>query len=64
MRPQHFDILGSLAFAYITIFAINTLRGVVMPKWSVAVLVIVGIIGFIVDITIVFIYFIKKNDPK
>lgn len=63
MKPQHFDILGSLAFAYISIFAINMVvnKGEVMPEWSIYLLALIGVVGFLVDITIVFVYFIKKK---
>jgi uncharacterized membrane protein len=63
MKPQHFDILGSLAFAYVSIFAINMLvnKGGVVPDWSIYLLTLIGVVGFLVDITIVFVYFIKKK---
>lgn len=63
MKPQHFDILGSLAFAYISIFAINMVvnKGEAIPEWSIYLLALIGVVGFLVDITIVFVYFIKKK---
>lgn len=62
MKPQHFDILGSLAFVYITGFAFYALiNGGDVPFWSLILLAAVGLGGLIVDATIVFYYFIKKK---
>lgn len=62
MKPQHFDILGSLAFLYITGFAVYALvNGGDVPLWSLVFLVLVGLGGLIVDLSIVFFYFIKKK---
>ena len=61
MKPQHFDILGSLAFAYITSFAVYALlHGGEVPLWSLILLALVGIGGLLVDLVIVFLYFIRK----
>ena len=61
MKPEHFDILGSLAFAYVSAFALYALtHGGQAPVWSFVLLVIVGVGGLIVDLAIVFVYFIRK----
>jgi len=61
MKPQHFDILGSLAFAYVTAFAFYALtHGGDAPQWSLTLLAIIGVGGLIVDVVIVFLYFIRK----
>jgi hypothetical protein len=62
MKPQHFDILGSLAFAYVTTFAFYAMtHDGNAPTWSLVLLGIIGIGGFIVDVTIVYRYFIQKH---
>ena len=61
MKPQHFDILGSLAFAYISAFALYALtQGGEVPMWSIVLLAAIGIGGLVVDLAIVFAYFIRK----
>lgn len=62
MKPQHFDILDSLAFAYVTAFALYALtHGGDASMWSIILLAIIGVGGFVVDVAIVFIYFIRKQ---
>lgn len=61
MKPQHFDILGALAFAYIVAFAVAMRSGAAMPDWAVVVLLCIGGLGLIVDLSIVFVYFIRKK---
>lgn len=62
MKPQHFDILGSLAFAYITVFALYALvHSGYVPMWSIVLLAIIGVGGFVVDLSIVFLYFVQKK---
>lgn len=62
VKPQHFDILGSLAFAYVTAFALYALtHGGDVPLWSVVLLTVIGVGGLIVDVAIVFHYFIRKQ---
>jgi len=62
MKPQHFDILGSLAFAYVTVFAVYSLtHGGDVPTWSIILLAIIGIAGLTADVLIVYRYFIRKQ---
>jgi len=62
MKPQHFDILGSVAFAYVTAFALYALtHGGNVPTWSIALLGIIGIGGLMVDVIIVYRYFIREQ---
>lgn len=62
MKPQHFDILGSLAFAYVAGFALYALlHNGDVPLWSVVLLALTGIGGLVVDLAIVFYYFIRKR---
>jgi uncharacterized BrkB/YihY/UPF0761 family membrane protein len=62
MKPQYFDILGIIAFPYITVFALYFLtHGGQVPIWSVVVLAVIGIVGFLVDSMIVLYYFLLKK---
>ncbi|MDP3958263.1 MAG: hypothetical protein Q8Q36_02250, partial [bacterium] len=62
IKPQHFDILGALAFAYVAIFAVYSLtNNEQAPVWSIIFLAVVGIGGLLVDLAIVFVYFVWKN---
>ena len=61
MKPQHFDILGAIAFAYITAFAVYALtHNGTVPTWSIILLAVIGIGGLAVDLVIVFLYFVRK----
>ena len=62
MKPEHFDILGTIVFLFITCFALYALfTGRDLPAWSLLVLLLVGIGGLSVDSSIVFKYFIRKK---
>jgi hypothetical protein len=61
MKPQHFDILGVIAFVYVTGYAVLTLLNVELPIWSIILLLITGVLGLIVDLGIVYKYFINKK---
>jgi len=60
VKPQHFDILGTLVFAYITGFGFYLLTNDTAPEWSKELLVIIGLAGLAVDAGIVYRYFIRK----
>jgi multidrug transporter EmrE-like cation transporter len=58
IRPEFFDIFGFLGFIYIIIFSswfIYKKRKI--PKWTLIILLILGIIGLIVDGSIVYTYY-------
>lgn len=59
MEPQFFDIFGFLGFIFITVFSFFMLRGSSMPRWSVFVLLVIGILGLFIDGTIVYISYLK-----
>lgn len=62
MKPQFSDIFGFVGFIYIlsfSIWALNAQAGV--PEWALMILFTIGIIGFIVDGTIVYTYYLKKK---
>ena len=62
MKPQHFDVLGSAAFAYVTAFSVYALtHGGDVSTWSIILLAIIGIAGLTVDVLIVYRYFIRKQ---
>jgi len=50
MNASKFDILGIFAFLYVIIIAIFILLKGAIDEWFVAILLIVGVIGLIVDI--------------
>ena len=65
LKPEHFDILGVFAFVYITfiaIWALNTSSR--LPAWALYVLLIIGIVGLIVDVMIVYYHIVRKADDK
>lgn len=54
MRPEFFDIFGIGVFLFITcisIFGLKTNKKI--PKWALIILLIIGILGLIIDGTIV-----------
>jgi len=54
MRPEFFDIFGIGVFAFIaciSIFGLKTNKKI--PKWALIILLIIGILGLIIDGTIV-----------
>jgi len=61
--PEDFDILGVFAFSSITAIALYALiTGNALPKWVLFYLLFVGIVGLIIDGTIVYIMFLKKRN--
>lgn len=62
IRPEHFDILGVLAFPSIAAIALYALiTGNALPKWVLFYLLFVGIVGLIIDGTIVDMMFLRKR---
>ena len=60
LTPEFMDIFGFMAFAFITIFACYILKTNKTPrKWLTIILLVIGILGIIVDGTIVYINFLK-----
>lgn len=60
-KPEFFDIFGAVGFLYIIILSIFILIKNNLPKWTVIILLIIGIVGLIIDATIVIkTYLIKK----
>ena len=60
IKPEHFDVLGALAFVFISAFAFHALFFGTAPRWAVVVLLVIGLVGLAVDFSIVYKYFIKK----
>ena len=59
-RPEFYDIFGMLAFIYIialSLFQINS-NAVLSHQWYILMLII-GIIGLVVDVTVVYNKFLK-----
>ena len=62
MKPQQFDILGAIAFLYIVGFAFYAiLHDGHAPLWSIDLLAFIGLMGLLVDTSIVYTYFLKKK---
>ncbi len=60
-KAEFFDVFGAVGFLYITILSIFILIENSLPKWAVIILLIIGVVGLIVDSTIVAkTYLIKK----
>ena len=60
-KAEFFDVFGMAAFAFITIISIwgiKTQKS--FPKWSLTILLIIGILGFIIDAYIVYMTYLRK----
>ena len=58
-QPEFYDIFGLFVFAFITVTAIWALKTKrALPVWVLVTLLIIGILGLIVDGTIVFTRFL------
>jgi len=62
MKAQHFDILGTVVFLFITFMSFRSLVGDnPLPEWSLYILLLIGILGLIIDSSIVYNFFIKRK---
>jgi hypothetical protein len=62
MKPQHFDILGTVVFLFIIGVAFYGIYGEAqLPQWVFVVLILIGASGLVIDSSIVYKYFIRKN---
>lgn len=60
LKPEFFDIFGALAFIFIIVVSIHAIRtDKPLPKAKAIVLLIIGMIGFLIDITIVYLHYLK-----
>lgn len=60
IRPEFFDILGSLAFLYVVAISVWALtRPESVPRWAFALLFLIGVAGLLVDSAIVYIFFLR-----
>ncbi len=60
LRPEFFDILGIGVFGFITVLAAWSLKTQrPLPTWSVVLLFIIGVLGLVVDGTIVFLSYLR-----
>ncbi|KKU19141.1 MAG: hypothetical protein UX77_C0005G0008 [Parcubacteria group bacterium GW2011_GWA1_47_11] len=50
LGPEFFDIFGVLTFIYIIFFSHTLLKGKRLPKGFVILLLVIGLIGFFVDL--------------
>ena len=61
-RPEFYDIFGFVAFIFVTITATWSMASQkALPLWSSIILLVIGLLGLIVDGTIVFKFFFKKK---
>ena len=59
MNAAFFDIFGMLAFLFvIVVSSIALAKKKKLPKWTLIILLAIGIIGFIVDALLVYINYI------
>ncbi len=58
-EPQFFDIFGALGFAYIVALSLFVLSGREVSKWTFIILLLIGIIGLLVDVLIVYTFYLK-----
>ena len=50
LGPQFFDVFGVLAFVYIIFFSNMLLNGKKLPKGFTVILLLIGLIGFFIDL--------------
>lgn len=60
LEPQFFDIFGLVVFIYITLFSWLLLRRIYVKKWMIIVLFLIGVIGLLVDGSVVYVYYLKS----
>ena len=61
IKAEFFDIFGAIAFLYIIILSIWSLNNNKLPQLANIILLLIGVVGLIVDLTIVTkTYLIKK----
>lgn len=62
IRPEFFDIFGVGIFSFIAVIAALALKTQSdIPRWALISLLIFGVLGLIIDSTIVYLTYIKKN---
>lgn len=60
IRPEFFDIFGLFVFSFIIFTSVWGLKtGKPFPKWILVALLFVGVVGLIVDGTIVFVAYLQ-----
>ena len=59
-QPEFFDIFGIFVFTFITWLSVFGLKNKnKIPRWSLKILLVIGILGLIVDGIIVYVNFIR-----
>ena len=62
-KPETYDILGLITFTFITILSIWSLKTKMpMPLWANITLLVIGILGLIIDGSIVYKKFLSKQE--
>lgn len=61
LRPEFFDIFGLAVFTFILgVGSFSLISKKRLPKWTAIALIIIGVLGLVVDGTIVFITYLSK----
>ena len=61
LKAEDFDWLGLLSFPFILIYGIYAYNGSTAPQWANVVLMVIGVLGILIDGTIIrFVVFGKK----
>ena len=60
LSPHFFDIFGALFAVYIIFFSYFLLKRGTVPRWSVIVLLLIGVSAFFTDVSIVYKYYLKN----
>ena len=65
IRPEFFDIFGIGVFLFIIFVSAMSLKtSLPIPSWALIVLLIIGILGFLVDVTIVYLTYAKNKTGR
>jgi len=59
LEPQFFDIFGAIGFVYIVVLSLFALSGKSLPKITLVILLLIGLAGFIVDVFVVYNFYLR-----
>jgi len=58
LEPAFYDLFGILFFSFLIFISLRKLRGKELNDWVFRLILIVGVLGFLVDITMVLMNFV------
>ena len=61
LRPEFFDIFGVFVWIFFIVVSLRALVTGNMPDWTLFVILVIGVLGLIVDGTIVYKTYIRKK---